>query len=71
MKSKYFNNRIAPACEYCEYGRSASDFKMILCKHKGVVSPYFRCRRFKYSPVKRIPRAMPAIPRKDPEDFSL
>lgn len=71
MKSKYFNNRIAPACEYCEHGRNASDFKMILCSIKGVVSPYFRCNKFKYNPIKRVPKLMPALPQKDPREFSL
>ncbi len=69
MNSKYFNNNISPACEYCEYGRDSND--MVLCKLKGVVSPYFRCKKFKYSPVRREPKPMPTPPKRDPSEFSL
>ena len=30
---------IAPACEYCAWGRRASDPRMILCEKCGIVSP--------------------------------
>ena len=40
FKKTYYGANIAPACAYCLHGSTAADPKMILCKHKGVVSPY-------------------------------
>lgn len=69
--SKLFNQELTPACEYCELGRDSSDGTMIECQRNGLVSPYFRCSKFRYSPVRRTPRPLPRLPQMDPEDFSL
>lgn len=62
---------VDPACEYCEYGRRAADPRMILCEKKGVVSPYYRCKKFVYDPIQRIPRRQPKLSGFTAEDFSL
>lgn len=62
---------IPPACEYCAYGRKATDPRMILCEKKGVVSPQDHCRRYEYDPLLRVPRRQPRLPSFSPEDFSL
>lgn len=49
---------------------TAADPKMILCKRKGVVSPYYCCRKFSYDPLMRIPRRQ-VLPELDPRDFTL
>ena len=46
FKKTYYGAHIAPACAYCLHGSTAADPKMILCKRKGVVSPYYCCRKF-------------------------
>ncbi|MCI6639656.1 MAG: hypothetical protein MSH10_02510 [Pygmaiobacter massiliensis] len=71
MKNTLFSNDMPPACEYCEYGRLASDQVMILCSRKGPVAPRYSCRKFFYSPLKRIPRRQPKLPDFSPEDFAL
>jgi len=71
IKSLLFGKNIDPACEYCEWGRPSQDEKMILCRHNGVVAPYFSCRRFKYAPLKRKPKPVPVLPDYNPEDFKL
>jgi len=71
MKNKLFEEKVTPACEYCEFGRPAEDYKMIQCKKAGTVSPYFRCKKFRYSPTKRTPKRMPKLPSFDPSDFSI
>ena len=71
MKKKLFEDNLTPACEYCEYGSVADDVKMILCKRSGVVSPYFRCKKFRYSPIRRTPKRMPKLPSFEPSDFSI
>ena len=43
---------------------------MILCRHKGVVSPYYCCRKFSYDPLMRVPRRQ-VLPELDPKDFTL
>ena len=62
---------IAPACEYCAWGRRASDPRMILCEKCGIVSPYYKCRKFRYDPLRRVPKRPPKLPAFSPEDFSL
>lgn len=69
--SKLFNQEITPACEYCELGKNSKDGTMVECKRKGVVSPYFRCNKFRYSPVRRTPRQAPKLPKMKADDFKL
>ena len=44
--------------------------EMILCKQKGVVSPYYCCRKFSYDPLMRVPHRQ-VLPELDPKDFTL
>ncbi len=71
MKTHLFGDNIIPACEYCEHGVRSKDGTMIDCEREGVVSPYFRCKKFIYSPVKRIPKQSPKIGAFTKKDFSL
>lgn len=70
-KKTMFGKTIEPACAYCEHGRSATDPRMILCSKKGVVSPYFKCRKYIYDPLRRVPRRQPKLPSFSAEEFSL
>ena len=60
---------IAPACEYCAWGRRASDPRMILCEKCGIVSPYYKCRKFRYDPLRRVPKRPPKLPAFSPGTF--
>lgn len=71
IKNKLFGGRIEPACEYCELGQSNTSGSMILCENKGVVAPYFSCRKFVYTPLKRIPKKPMPLPEYDLDDFKL
>lgn len=51
----YFNKKIAPKCEYCQYGKRTNAGNKILCEIKALVDPDFSCNKFVYSPLKRIP----------------
>ena len=68
---KLFGGNIPPACSYCQFGRPSSDKVMVLCRKYGPVSPYYKCRRFFYDPIKRVPRRTPALPEFSADDFSL
>ena len=70
FKKTYYGAHIAPACAYCLHGSTAADPKMILCKRKGVVSPYYCCRKFSYDPLMRIPPP-PGPARAGPAGFTL
>lgn len=65
-----YGSKIAPACAYCAHGTPAADQKMVFCKRRGVVSPYFSCRRFCYDPLLRVPHRQ-ELPHFDPTDFTL
>jgi len=71
VKNRLFSGPVEPACEYCEHGRRAADNVMILCIKKGMVAPHYSCRRFVYSPLKRVPRRQPRLPTFSPEEFKL
>ncbi len=66
-----FNANITPACEYCVFAKDADEPKMVMCERAGMVSTYYRCKKFKYSPVRRIPNRMPKLPNMNPDDFKL
>lgn len=71
MGVKYFNKEIAPACAYCKRGRKCPGSDRILCKKNGVMEAADACRRFRYDPLKRVPRRPQRLPVYKPEDFTL
>lgn len=71
MPIKLFGVNISPACEYCELGRLTADSQRVLCNRSGAVSLDFKCRKFKYDPLKRIPKSKKALTNYAKEDFSL
>ena len=70
FKKPPYGTKISPACAYCTHGYPAADQKMVLCKNRGVVSPYFACRKFRYDPLLRVPHRQ-ELPHYDPKDFRL
>lgn len=70
FKKTFYGARIAPECAFCEYATPTNGGKMILCRRKGVVSPHFACRRFRYDPLQRVPHRQ-VLPDLDPRDFTL
>ncbi len=51
----YFDKKITPKCDYCQYGKRTNAGNKILCEIKALVDPNFSCNKFVYSPLKRIP----------------
>ncbi len=49
-----FSKDIEPRCIVCRYGKKINDNEAI-CKHHGIVSLGYKCRRFSYDATKRIP----------------
>ncbi len=71
FQKSIYDKSIPPACEYCVYGRTSSDKDMILCRKKGVVSPFSYCKKYTYDPIMRIPKRMPKMRKFTASDFSL
>lgn len=53
--AKYFDKKINPKCDYCQFGKRAKDGNKVLCEKKGLVNCDYSCGKFVYSPLKRIP----------------
>ena len=68
---RFFGQHIEPACTYCARGLPAGEGENILCPRYGVVRPYFRCRAFRYDPLRRVPHVPPPLPTFSMEDFML
>ena len=49
-----FRKDIEPRCAYCAKACRISE-KEMLCKKRGVVSPEYHCRAFRYDPLLREP----------------
>lgn len=50
-----FSKDIIPMCMYCEHGKKIMTTDDIICEKKGLVKTDYSCRRFKYTPINRIP----------------
>lgn len=50
-----FQKDIDPRCAYCKRGASLGEDR-VMCMKKGIVTPEYHCRHFKYDPLKRIPQ---------------
>ncbi len=56
---------IEESCAFCEYASPLSDHREVLCRYKGVVQTTYRCKKFTYDLLKRVPSpriiSLPAI----------
>ncbi len=56
---------IEESCAFCEHASPLSDDREVLCRYKGVVQVSYRCKKFTYDLLKRIPSprimSLPAI----------
>ena len=71
LAQKLFGERVEPACGYCRFGRPTADGRMILCEKAGVVAPYYRCKKYHYAPLKRVPARQAVLPTYSKSDFEL
>lgn len=67
-----FRKRIECRCGYCLRGTRLDD-EQVLCAKKGIRDTDSKCWKFKYDPIKRIPKKAKALDfsKYDQEDFSL
>lgn len=67
----YGGKDIEPKCEYCANGDKSEDGTLVFCEKKGILPPDYKCRRFKYDPLMRVPKVAPRLDEFSPEDFEL
>ena len=66
-----FNTKLRPACVYCGHVESDANGEL-RCPKKGLVGETFRCRGFRYDPLKRVPPKPLVIARElDSEEFKI
>ena len=71
MRKHLFGDTIKPACAYCIFGDDSPDGGAIVCVQKGRVMPRFRCRRFRYDPLRRVPAQSPRLPDYSQDEFDF
>ncbi len=71
MSQKLYGNNISPSCSYCKFGTLSESKEVILCEKKGITAKNFSCRKFKYDPLRRIPKKQEEIPQYNKEDFEI
>lgn len=67
-----FWKKIDHACAYCVHGAKLEE-DQVLCAKKGLKSAGDKCFRFKYDPLKRVPKKAKALDfsRYGDEDYTL
>ncbi len=58
-------------CEFCEHAALIHDEYNVLCEFRGIVNREYHCKKYVYDPLKRVPKAMPPLPKLSEEDLLL
>ena len=66
-----FDKTLQKKCEYCLFGTPLGNDGEIICKYKGIVNSDDLCRKYKYDPLKRMPRQPKISENYTPDDFKL
>ncbi len=70
-KKKNSNPDLPCVCEFCEHASIINDECNVLCESRGIVNKEYKCKRFVYDPLKRVPKALPPLPKLSEEDLLL
>ena len=70
-KNKSNNQDLPCVCEFCEHATTINDEFNVLCNHRGIVNKEYKCKKFVYDPLKRVPRPLPPLPKLTEEDLVL
>lgn len=71
MKQALYGKDISPKCAYCAIGKTSDYSKEILCTKMGIMQPDSSCKRFKYDPLKRMPKTVKVKSDFSKEEFAL
>lgn len=65
MSRKKFDEEIhetPKVCAFCEFSCNLCAEDKMLCKKRGIVNSSYKCRKFRYDPLKRVPNSPQIIP---------
>ena len=68
---KLLSENICPACSYCQFGTRFIGQEKVLCVKFGIVDYSYYCRKFKYDPLKRVPKSRKNLHNFDKNDFLI
>ena len=69
---KLFRGKIEPKCALCEFAEIPDGGDVVLCRKMGAVMlPESKCRKYRYDPLKRVPRTFVFTGDFSEEDFKL
>lgn len=67
-KNKNLTPDIPYVCQFCEHAALINDECNVLCEYKGIVNREYKCKKYVYDPLKRVPRTLPPIPKLSEDD---
>ncbi len=68
---KMFNKDIIKKCAHCLHSTPLANSGEMACKIKGIVFDYDLCRKYKYDPLKRVPKTTKLADNYVPDNFIL
>lgn len=72
MAIKLFKGNNEPQCAHCEYAEITNGNDVAVCrKIGGVMQLHSKCKKYKYDPLKRQPKAIAFTNEFSKEDFEL
>lgn len=71
MQKLIDKKRFEAKCEYCRYVHIPEDRSIALCSKKGFVDFSDSCKKFRYDPLKRIPKKTVLNTDFSYEDFNI
>ena len=72
MALKLFKGANEPQCAHCEYAEISKDSDVAICrKIGGIMQLTSKCKKFRYDPLKREPKAINLTSDFDKSDFEL
>lgn len=65
-----FNKNISPSCKYCYLGKKITQ-NLIGCVKYGITNSENCCKKFRYDPLKRVPKKPKPVLSFNKKDFML
>ncbi|MCH3973074.1 MAG: hypothetical protein LKE53_10010 [Oscillospiraceae bacterium] len=69
QRGGFFGSKIEQRCDYCAH--AAGTQKEVSCLLGRKFPESGSCRRFRYNPLRRVPRVQPPVPKLDAQNFKL
>ena len=71
MATNLFSNNNDKKCALCASATIIEIDGRIICPNRGFVNSDDCCQKYRYDPLKRIPKKKPILPTYNEEDFKL